>query len=72
MNPKLNYKPKYSLIALVDEELVVIIRDLLIGGAETDVSLLEFAILHLTLNPSVQEGLREEIGRVTGCSIRPV
>ena len=64
-----SYNFRYKL-TLVDEELVVIIRDLMIGGAETVASLLEFAILHLALNPLVQQKLQSEIDRVTDGSRR--
>ena len=44
----------------------------MIGTGETVGSALEFAILHLALNPSVQEGLWAEIDHIVGGSRRPL
>ena len=54
------------------DELLVIIRDLIIGAGETVGTTLEFAILYLALNPSVQMELQAEIDRVIGSTRRPL
>ena len=56
----------------IDDELLVVLVDLLIGTTETVGSFLEFAILHIALNPSVQERVQAEIDRVVGRSRRPL
>lgn len=60
------------LLLEIDEALLVILRDLLSGAAETVGSTLEYAILQISLNPSVQEGIQAEIDRAVGPSRRPL
>lgn len=57
---------------LADEQLVVVLRDLVAGTGGTVAGALEFAILHIALNPSVQEELQAEVDQVVDPSRRPL
>lgn len=55
----------------IDEDLLVVLRDLFIGTSETVGSALEFAILHLALQPDIQRRVYEEINYTIGTDEQP-
>jgi len=68
-----NLDPKSSLHA---EEglmnLVVVLKDMFVAGAETTSTTLLWAVLYLTQNPGIQEKVQEEIDTVIGNNRLPV
>ncbi|KAF6203329.1 hypothetical protein GE061_003747 [Apolygus lucorum] len=47
-----------------DDQLIMVCMDFFIAGSQTTSSTLDFAILHMILNPGVQQKAQEELDRV--------
>jgi cytochrome P450 len=52
------------IVITPEEQLILTLMDLFLGGSETVGTFLNWAILFLTLNPAVQTRIKEEINSI--------
>ena len=60
----------YSFIPS-EENMLAVMRDMVIAGADTVNSAMEFALYYMALDPEVQSKVREEIDQIIGSSGTP-
>jgi len=61
-----------NIIISIEEQLITVLMDLFLAGAETTSNTLEFAILYMVLHPDIQARVQAEIDEVIGSSRSPV
>uniref|UniRef100_A0A170XCS6 Cytochrome P450 15A1 n=1 Tax=Triatoma infestans TaxID=30076 RepID=A0A170XCS6_TRIIF len=58
-------------LILTEKQLIILLLDLFLAGAETTTSTLGYALLYLIHYPDVQKKLQDEMDRVTGQDKQP-
>jgi len=58
------YGPKKMSKNNLEEQLIVVLVDLFLGGSESTSNMLSFAILYMTTHPELQDNVQREIDQV--------
>ena len=61
----------FTHVFLSVENMMVVMRDMLIAGADTVNSAMEFALFYMALKPNIQAKVQKEVGEVIGNSATP-
>ena len=56
----------FSILLVADESFLVCMRDMVFAGSDTSNSVMEHAILHVSLRPEIQKRIQAEIDQVIG------